>query len=149
MSISFEVIHKDIMGRLGKLKVGDKTVRTPLLLPVINPHIQLIKPEELAKLGVEALITNAYIFSKSEDFRDRALTEGLHKVLNFDGVIMTDSGAFQHAVYGDIDFTNVETVKFQRAIGSEIIVPMDIATGPDKTHDEAEAELNTTMARLK
>ena len=63
MSISFEVIHKDIMGRLGKLKVGDKTVRTPLLLPVINPHIQLIKPEELAKLGVEALITNAYIFN--------------------------------------------------------------------------------------
>jgi len=39
MSISFEVVHKDIMGRCGKLHVGEKTVKTPLLLPVVNPHI--------------------------------------------------------------------------------------------------------------
>jgi len=36
MSISFEVVHKDIMGRCGKLHVGEKTVKTPLLLPVVN-----------------------------------------------------------------------------------------------------------------
>lgn len=149
MSISFEVIHKDIMGRSGKLKVGDKTIKTPLLLPVINPHIQLIKPEEMEKLGVEALITNAYIFSKSEEFRERAINEGLHKVLNFNGVIMTDSGAFQQSVYGDVGFTNAETVNFQRSIGSEIIVPMDIATSPDKTYEEAEEELSITMERIK
>ncbi|WOF15590.1 tRNA guanosine(15) transglycosylase TgtA [Methanoplanus sp. FWC-SCC4] len=148
MSISFEVIHKDIMGRTGKLRVGDKTVKTPLLLPVINPHIQLIKPKELEKMGVEALITNAYIFNKSEEFHERAVSEGLHKVLDFNGVIMTDSGAFQHSVYGDIDFSNIDTIKFQRAIGSEIIVPMDIATGPDKTFEEAEEELKITMERI-
>ena len=149
MSISFEVIHKDIMGRAGKLKVGDKTIKTPLLLPVINPHIQLIKQEEMEKLDVEALITNAYIFSKSEEFRERALKEGLHKVLNFNGVIMTDSGAFQQSVYGDVGFTNTETVKFQRSIGSEIIVPMDIATSPDKTFEEAKEELSITIERIK
>ncbi|MBP2133009.1 7-cyano-7-deazaguanine tRNA-ribosyltransferase [Methanomicrobium sp. W14] len=149
MSISFEVTRKDIMGRLGKLRVGEKTVKTPLLLPVINPNIQLIKPEEMEKLGVEALITNAYIFSKSDEFREKALKEGLHKVLGFNGVIMTDSGAFQHSVYGDIDFSNTDTVKFQRAIGSDIIVPMDIATSPDKTHEEAEEELSITMERIK
>jgi len=149
MSISFEVVHKDIMGRAGKLKVGDKIIKTPLLLPVINPHIQLIKPEEMQKLGVEALITNAYIFSKSEEFRERAIREGLHKVLNFSGVIMTDSGAFQQSVYGDVGFTNSETVNFQRSIGSEIIVPMDIATSPDKSFEEAEEELCVTMERIK
>jgi len=148
LSISFEVIHKDIMGRTGKLKVGDKTAKTPLLLPVINPHIQIIKPEEMEKLGVEALITNAYIFSKSEEFRERALKEGLHEILNFSGIIMTDSGAFQQSVYGDVSFTNTETVKFQREIGSEIIVPMDIATSPDKDHDEADEELSVTTKRI-
>lgn len=149
MAINFEITQKDIMGRLGKLKVGDKTVKTPLLLPVINPHIQIIKPSELEEMGVEALITNAYIFSKSSEFREKALAEGLHSVLDFNGVIMTDSGAFQQSVYGDVDFSNSETVAFQRAIGSEIIVPMDIASPPDRTHEEAEEELKITMQRIR
>jgi 7-cyano-7-deazaguanine tRNA-ribosyltransferase len=148
MSIQFEVIHRDIAGRCGKLKVGSKTVKTPLLLPVINPHIQLITPREMRALGVEALITNAYIFYKSGEFRDRALEDGLHAVLDFDGVIMTDSGAFQQSVYGDIDITNEETVQFQRAIGSDILVPMDIATPPDADRDRASGELECTMQRI-
>lgn len=149
MAINFEITHKDIMGRLGKLKVGNKTVKTPLLLPVINPHIQVIKPAELEKMGVGALITNAYIFSKSSEFCKRARNEGLHSVLGFNGVIMTDSGAFQQSVYGDVEFTNSETVSFQREIGSEIIVPMDIASPPDRTYEEAEGELKITMQRIR
>jgi len=149
MSIKFEVIHKDIAGRCGKLRVGDKTVKTPLLMPVVNPHLPLVTPREMQEMGVEALITNAYIFSKSENFCDRALKEGLHKVLDFDGVIMTDSGAFQQWVYGDVRFTNKETISFQRAIGSEIIVPMDLATPPGIEHDEAEIQLATTLERIK
>jgi len=146
--ISFEVVHKDIRARTGRLKVGEKIARTPLLLPVINPHIQLITPSEMQKMGVEALITNAYIFSKSGEFREAALDRGLHDVLGFDGIIMTDSGAFQQSVYGDVAFSNVETVRFQRAIGSEIIVPMDIATPPDRDYETAREELSTTMARI-
>jgi 7-cyano-7-deazaguanine tRNA-ribosyltransferase len=148
MAITFEVIHKDIAGRVGKLRVGDKTVKTPLLLPVINPHIQLIPPREMQKMGVEALITNAYIFNKSSEFRERAINEGLHAVLDFDGVIMTDSGAFQQSVYGDVEITNLETVRFQQEIGSEIIVPMDIATPPQADHETAERDLAVTMSRI-
>jgi len=149
MAVTFEVIHKDIMGRTGKLRVGDKTVKTPLLLPVINPHIQLITPQEMQELGVEALITNAYIFSKSKKFREDALERGLHDVLGFDGVIMTDSGAFQQSIYGDVTFTNSETVQFQSDIGSEIIVPMDIATHPDVEEERATEELQVTMERIE
>jgi len=50
MSISFEVVHKDIMGRCGKLHVGEKTVKTPLLLPVVNPHIPLVTPKEMQEM---------------------------------------------------------------------------------------------------
>lgn len=149
MGISFESLISDIAGRSGRLVVGRKTVKTPALLPVINPHLQLITPKELQAMGVEALITNAYIFSQSRQFRDRALNEGLHRVLDFDGIIMTDSGSFQLSVYGQVSVTNTETLSFQRDIGSDIWVPLDIPTSPSADRAKAEQELAITMQRLR
>ena len=149
MTITFEVIHKDIAGRVGKLRVNGKAVRTPALLPVINPHLPLVTPREMQEMGVEALITNAYIFRRSTEFCDRALTEGLHSVLDFDGVIMTDSGSFQLSVYGEVEVNNWETLEFQQAIGSDIIVPLDIPTPPDAGRERAGRELATTMDRIR
>lgn len=148
MALSFEVLDHDIAGRTGKLRVGEKTVRTPALLPVINPHLQPVTPREMQSLGVEAVITNAYIFSRSEEFRGRAVAEGLHRVLGFDGVIMTDSGSFQLAVYGRVGLTNRETLLFQKEIGSEIIVPLDIPTHPDTGRAVTEQNLAITMERI-
>ena len=54
----------------------------------------LVTPKELKGMGVGALITNAYIFSQSNQYSERVREEGLHKLLDFDGVIMTDSGSF-------------------------------------------------------
>ena len=149
MAIRFEILEKDIAGRLGRLRVGEKEVRTPALFPVVNPHLPLVPPSEIRGMGAEAIITNAYIFSKSERFREEALARGLHRVLGFDGVIMTDSGAFQQSVYGDVEFTNRETLEFQQAVGSEILVPMDIATPPQADRAAAEADLATTMDRIR
>jgi 7-cyano-7-deazaguanine tRNA-ribosyltransferase len=149
MPISYEVLDKDIAGRIGRLKAGGRTVRTPLLLPVVNPHLQPVSPVEMKAMGAEGIITNAYIFSRSSDFRERALSEGLHQVLGFDGLIMTDSGSFQLSVYGDVAITNLETLEFQNAIGSDIHVPLDLPTPPDADRKRAEEELSVTTARLK
>jgi 7-cyano-7-deazaguanine tRNA-ribosyltransferase len=149
MAIQFEVLAKDIAGRLGKLRVGDKVVKTPALLPVINPHLPLITPHEMQKMGAQALITNAYIIYRSKRFRDRALADGLHKVYDFDGVIMTDSGSFQLSVYGEIRITNLDTIRFQQAVGSDIIVPLDIPTPPDASRAVAGDQLSVTMTRLR
>jgi 7-cyano-7-deazaguanine tRNA-ribosyltransferase len=149
MGIAFESLSSDIAGRIGKLTVGKKTVKTPALLPVINPHLQLVTPKELQAMGVEALITNAYIFSQSKQFRERAMSEGLHRVLDFDGVIMTDSGSFQLSVYGQVSITNTETLSFQRDIRSDIWVPLDIPTSPASDRMTTEQELAITMQRLK
>jgi len=149
MTINFEVVHKDIMGRVGKLRVGDKIMRTPALLPVINPHLQIISPSEMQEMGIEALITNAYIFHKSEEFRERALNEGLHAILDFDGIIMTDSGSFQLSVYGEVEVDNQTTLEFQKAIGSEIRVPLDIPTSPDVDRQTAEGDLSVTFERIR
>lgn len=148
MSIAFESLDSDIAGRCGKLTVGKRIVKTPALLPVINPHLQLVTPKEMQGMGVEVLITNAYIFSQSRQFRDRALDEGLHRVLDYDGVIMTDSGSFQLSVYGEVAITNTETLSFQRDIGSDIWVPLDIPTSPSADRETTERELAITLQRL-
>lgn len=137
------------MGRLGRLSVGGRTVRTPALLPVINPHLQIITPAEMQAMGVEALITNAYIFHQSEQFSSEVRERGLHDLLGFEGVIMTDSGSFQLSVYGDVCITNTETLDYQKAIGSDIWVPLDIPTSPFADRDTAERDLAVTMERLR
>lgn len=148
MALSFEILEKDIAGRNGRLSDGTKSIRTPALLPVINPHLPLITPREMQDMGVSALITNAYIISRSNEFRERALAEGLHRMLDFDGLIMTDSGSFQLSVYGEVEITNRQTIEFQQSIGSDIIVPLDIPTHPDTGREQVEAELRITMDRL-
>jgi 7-cyano-7-deazaguanine tRNA-ribosyltransferase len=148
MAIAFESLYSDIAGRCGKLTIGKKIVKTPALLPVINPHLQLVTPKELAKMGIEALITNAYIFSQSKQYREQVLSEGLHKVFDFNGVIMTDSGSFQLSVYGKVSISNRETLSFQRDIGSDIWVPLDIPTSPASDRETTERELAITMERL-
>jgi len=149
MAIAFESLYSDIASRNGRLVAGKKIIRTPALLPVINPHLQLVSAKEMQQQGVEALITNAYIFSQSNEYRDQVLARGLHSVLDFDGVIMTDSGSFQLSVYGDVAITNIETLTFQRDIGSDIWVPLDIPTSLMADHHTAAQELAVTMERLR
>ena len=149
MAITFESLDSDIAGRTGKLGAGKRIIRTPALLPVINPHLMLVTPKELRAMGVEALISNAYIFSQSRQYGERVKEEGLHKLLDFDGLIMTDSGSFQLSVYGQVSFTNVQTLTYQRDIGSDIWVPLDIPTSPDADRATADRELAITMERLR
>ena len=62
---------------------------------------------------------------------------------------MTDSGSFQLSVYGEVSITNEQTLTYQRDIGSDIWVPLDIPTSPDADRETAERELAITMERLR
>ena len=145
----FEILHKDLAGRIGRLSTLHGTVETPLLMPVVNPHLPLIPPEELASMGAEMIITNSYIINQDPDLREGAIEQGLHDLLGFPGPIMTDSGAFQLSVYGDIDVLPLEILDFQFSIKSDISVPLDIPTPPDVSRERAESELNITEERLQ
>ncbi|EMA46703.1 tRNA guanosine(15) transglycosylase TgtA [Halococcus saccharolyticus] len=152
MSGFFEQRTADAAGRIGELAVprSGVTVETPALMPVVNPHVQTIAPSRLEEeFGAEILITNGYILSQSEDLREAALSMGLHDLLDFSGAIMTDSGSFQLAEYGEIDVTTPEILDFQYEIGSDIGTPIDIPTPPDAGRDQAERELSTTQNRLE
>ncbi|PSQ59054.1 MAG: tRNA guanosine(15) transglycosylase TgtA [Halobacteriales archaeon SW_9_67_25] len=150
MTGAFEVREYDARGRLGELAVPRRglTVETPALLPVVNPHVQTVPPARLADFGAEILITNGYILHGSEDLREPALERGIHDLLGFDGAVMTDSGSFQLAEYGDIDVTTPEILRFQRDIGSDIGTPVDIPTPPDADLERARREWGTTRERL-
>jgi len=143
----FEILHKDICGRIGRLETPHGKVETPTIMPVVNPNIQTIKPSELRKFGAEIIITNSYIIYRRPELRERALSEGLHGLIGFDGPIMTDSGSYQLSVYGEVEINNLQIVKFQQDIGSDIGVPLDIPTPLDVTRRRAESELETTIGR--
>ena len=147
----FELRHGDALGRIGALTVprAGQTVETPALLPVINPNIETVAPARLEReFGAEILITNSYIIRSTDDVRERALDEGLHDMLDFSGAIVTDSGSFQLAEYGDIDVTTREILEFQHAIGSDVATPVDVPTPPDASREQTESDLDTTEQAL-
>jgi 7-cyano-7-deazaguanine tRNA-ribosyltransferase len=146
--MSFEIKDKDLLGRIGKLKTKSCTVETPLLFPVINPSIQPVPPQKLKDtFGFEAVITNAYILKKR--FGDKPATQGLHRFLNFDGAIMTDSGAYQILVYGEVEVNQPEIVEYQEQIGSDIATILDIPTGWKITQQQATTTVQETLKRAK
>jgi len=150
--MTFEVRAWDGAGRLGELSVprAGVTVETPALLPVVNPHVQTVEPARLADtFGAEMLITNAYVLWGSDDLREAVERDGVHDLLGFDGAVMTDSGSFQLAEYGEIDVDTREILDFQRAIGSDVATPVDVPTPPDADRERAESELATTRERLE
>ncbi len=152
MDVRFEVRARDAAGRIGELTVprNGSTIETPALLPVVNPNYDTLAPATLASaFDAQSIITNAYIIHEDDTLRERAREEGLHDLLGFPGPIMTDSGAFQLAEYGDIDVSTAEILAFQDAIGADIGTPVDIPTPPDVDRERAEAELATTRERLE
>jgi 7-cyano-7-deazaguanine tRNA-ribosyltransferase len=146
--MSFEIKEKDLLARIGKLKTKSGTVETPLLFPVINPNIQPVSPRKLKNdFGFEAVITNAYILKKR--FQNLPAEKGLHKFLDFDGVVMTDSGAYQILVYGKVEVSQAEIVDYQECIGGDIATILDIPTGWKVTKEHAEETVQETLKRAK
>lgn len=146
--MSFEVKEKDLLARIGKLKTKTATLETPLLFPVINPSIQLVAPRRLKEeFGFQAVITNAYILRKR--YQNKPVEQGLHSFIDFDGAVMTDSGAYQILVYGNVEVTQAEIVEYQECIGSDIATILDIPTGWKITKDQATETVTETLRRAE
>ncbi|MET1124858.1 MAG: tRNA guanosine(15) transglycosylase TgtA [Archaeoglobaceae archaeon] len=141
----FEIVDKDAMGRICRIDTPHGRIETPALLPVVNPNIPLIDASELVDFGAEAIITNSYILYRTA--REEVLTRGLHRFLGVDVPVMTDSGSYQLMVYGDVEVSNAEIVRFQLEIGSDMVVPLDIPTPPDAEMKTAEKDWEETVRR--
>ena len=118
---------------------------------MIHPVSQIVPTKDLTSMGFTGLMTNAYIiYSRS---REEALREGVHKLLDFDGIFMTDSGGYQVLEYGELEIGYHDVAAFQSGIGSDFAVTLDRPTGyPQKrrvARDSVEYSLRNALATLK
>ncbi len=151
MGFSFEVKESDLLGRIGSLKVDGKTLQTPYLFPVIHPVTQQVPTEELKAMGFGGLMTNSYVLHSRR--KDEALREGIHKLLDFDGIFMTDSGGYQALEYGNLEVDYAAIASFQAGVGSDMAVTLDRPTGYPQTRlrakETVEYSLKNARATLK
>ncbi|HXW37130.1 MAG TPA: tRNA guanosine(15) transglycosylase TgtA [Nitrososphaerales archaeon] len=145
--ITFEVKETDLLGRIGRLEVQGKRVETPYLFPVIHPVSQSIPPHELAAMGFRGLMTNSLILYQRR--REEALEKGLHKLLGFDGLLMTDSGGYQVLEYGAVAVTYEEIAQFQAGIGSNLAVTLDRPTGDSTSKVRATETMEYSLRNAK
>jgi 7-cyano-7-deazaguanine tRNA-ribosyltransferase len=146
--LAFEVVEKDVLGRIGRLTTKTGVIETPLLLPVVNPLVQPLSPQVMERdFDCQALIANAYLLKKN--FGEEVTACGIHEFLGFHRVVMTDSGAYQLLVYGDVDVSPVEIARFQEDIGSDIAVILDVPTGWNMPKEKAKDSVEETLRRAR
>ncbi len=96
MRIKYELIKNDGNARLGKLITNHGTFDTPIFMPVGTlANVKTLTPEELYDMNSAVVLANTYHLwlRPGEDVVAKA--GGLHKFMNYDGPILTDSGGFQ------------------------------------------------------
>ena len=98
MKIKYTLLHKDenSSARYGTLQTNYGTFETPMFMPVgTKATVKSLSPEELKAAHSGIILSNTYHLwlRPGEDIIDKA--GGLHKFMNYDGPILTDSGGFQ------------------------------------------------------
>ena len=98
MKIEYNLIKQDknTKARLGTIKTNYGVVSTPMFMPVgTKATVKGLSPEEVKETGAGIILANTYHLwlRPGEDLIAKA--GGLHKFMNYDGPILTDSGGFQ------------------------------------------------------
>ena len=137
-----EVKTTDLGGRIATLKSKTSKIELPALLPVIHPVKQLVPCQEIRSMGYEAVMTNAYTTFRR--LPERA-SEGIHKIIGFDGTIMTDSGGYQVLEFGSVEIKPEEMANFEEKIGSDIAIILDKPTGLDVQRKFAQGTVRETL----
>jgi 7-cyano-7-deazaguanine tRNA-ribosyltransferase len=139
----FEILKTDLAGRIGKIYTNHGVIETPAYVPVIHPVKQTIPSKKIKEIGFDLVITNAYI--SKNNYGDEAIEKGIHRIIDFDGAIMTDSGGYQVLEYGDVDVLPPEMANFEKGIMTDFAIPLDKPTGYGLPRKKAEAYVNHTL----
>lgn len=148
----FELLERDGFGRLGRLATPHGPIHTPALLPVVHPDParQPVSPNDMrSRFGLSAVITSAYIAWRTPALASVAEERGIHGLIDFDGPVMTDSGAFQQHAYGHVEVTADQILGFQRRVGSDIATVLDIFVEPGASLPEATEGVRITTERAR
>ncbi len=132
MKIKYELLKEDknTKARYGLLHTNYGTYETPMFMPVgTQATVKTLSPEELKEIGSAVILSNTYHLwlRPGEDIVNQA--GGLHKFMNYDGPILTDSGGYQvfSLVKNKKDITE-EGVKFKSHLdGSNLLLTPELS----------------------
>ncbi|MGR3454438.1 tRNA guanosine(34) transglycosylase Tgt [Pseudooceanicola sp.] len=144
-AFSFELAAADGRARTGLIRTPRGQIRTPAFMPVgTAATVKAMMPESVAATGADILLGNTYHLMLRPGAERVARLGGLHRFMNWDKPILTDSGGFQvmslaelrklteegvtfrSHVDGSKHFLSPETsMEIQRLLGSDIVMCFD------------------------
>ena len=168
--MSFRIDARDTRSaaRAASLTLPHGTVSTPAFMPVgTNASVKAVWPRDLVDLGFRMVLANSYHLYLRPGADTVARHGGLHRFMAWQGNLLTDSGGFQ--VFSLAPLRNVDddgvafrshldgsrhrltpesVVDVQTALGSDVIMPLDVCSAADVDHAGAEqaAELTARWA---
>src|SRR6056297_3627965 len=167
MSFSYELIKKDTdtQARLGKITTYHGEINTPIFMPVgTQATVKAITPEELKKVKAEIILGNTYHLYLRPGHELIKNAGGLHKFMNWDKPILTDSGGFQVFSLSDLREIKEEGVYFrshldgskhfispeksmqiQKNLGSDIVMAFDECPPYPAERDYVKKSLERTI----
>ena len=98
MKIKYNLIHqeKNTQARLGTIETNYGVVETPMFMPVgTRATVKGLTPEEVKECGSGVCLANTYHLWLRPGEDIVSYCGGLHKFMNYNGPILTDSGGFQ------------------------------------------------------
>lgn len=160
---------KSDKARAGKIILPHGEVETPVFMPVgTAATVKSMKPEDVERLGAEIILSNTYhlyLRPGSKIIRDAG---GLHKFMNWNRPILTDSGGFQVFSLGEmrkiteqgVEFrsfidgskhtlTPEKSIEVQCDLGSDIMMAFDECTPYPADRDYVKNSLERTTRWLK
>jgi len=164
--IKYHLIKKEkhTGARLGKLETPHGTFETPMFMPVgTQATVKAMSPEELKKIGSGVILSNTYHLwlRPGSDLIEEA--GGLHKFMNWDQGILTDSGGFQvfsladsreiteegvhfrsHLDGSKLFLTPEKSVQIQNELGADIIMSFDECPPFDESYDYMKKSIERT-----
>ena len=114
MALDFEILKTSGKARLGRLHTKHGIVNTPAFMPVGTcGTVKAMMPESVAATGAEILLGNTYhlMLRPGADLDEKM--GGLHKFMNWDKPILTDSGGFQVMSLSSLRKISEEGVEFK------------------------------------
>ena len=113
-------IDKNSGARYGILHTPHGNVEVPAFMPVGTlATVKGLSPEELKDMGAGTILSNTYHLSIRPGADLVAKAGGLHKFMNYDGPILTDSGGFQVFSLGELRKITEEGVHFKNHLNGD------------------------------
>jgi queuine tRNA-ribosyltransferase len=108
---------KDTAARLGNFTTPHGTIETPIFMPVgTKATVKAMTPEELKDIEAQIILSNTYHLFLRPGHKLIKKAGGLHKFMNWDRPILTDSGGFQVFSLGPMRKITEEGVTFRSHI---------------------------------